>query len=34
MDYCMSLVGKDEETIVDAIKEMADNVDKFKVQEK
>ena len=30
----MSLVGKDEETIVDAIKEMIDNVEKFKAQEK
>ena len=34
MDYFMSLVGKDGETIVDAIKEMADNVEKFKAQEK
>ena len=34
MDYFMSLVGKDGETIVDAIKEMADNVEKFTAQEK
>ena len=34
MDYLLSLVGKDEETIVDAIKEMAENVEKVKVQAK
>ena len=34
MDYVNSLVGKDEETIVNAIKEMADNVEKCKAQEK
>ena len=33
MDYLMSLVGKDQETIVDAIKEMAENVEKVKNQE-
>ena len=34
MDYLQSLVGKDEETIVDAIKEMAENVEKVQVQAK
>ena len=34
MDYLMSLVGKDQETITEAIKEMAENVDKVKNQEK
>ena len=29
----MSLVGKDQETIVDAIKEMAENREKVKFQE-
>ena len=30
MDYLLSLVGKDEETILDAMKEMVENVDKVK----
>ena len=30
----MSLVGKDQETITEAIKMMAENVEKVKVQEK
>ena len=34
MEYLLSLVGKDEETIAEAIKEMGDNVEKCKVQEK
>ena len=34
MDYLMSLVGKDQETIFDAIKEIAENVEKVKTQEK
>ena len=34
MEYLLSLVGKDEETIAEAIKEMANNLEKFKVQEK
>ena len=28
MDYLLSLVGKDEETILDAMKEMVENVNK------
>ena len=34
MEYLSSLVGKDEETIVEAIKEMAENVEKVQVQAK
>ena len=34
MDYLLSLVGKDEETILDAMKEMVENVDKVKNKEK
>ena len=34
MDYLLSLVGKDEETILDAMKEMVENVDKVKNREK
>ena len=30
MDYLLSLVGKDKETILDAMKEMVENVDKVK----
>jgi chromosome segregation ATPase len=34
MDYLLSLVGKDEETILEAMKEMVENVDKVKNKEK
>ena len=34
MDYLMSLVGKDQDTITEAIKELAENADKVKAQEK
>ena len=33
MDYLLSLVGKDEDTIVDAIKDLAANSEKVKAQE-
>ena len=34
MDYMLSLVGKDQDTIVEAIKELAENSEKLKLQEK
>ena len=34
MDYILSLVGKDQETITEAIKKLAKNRKKVKVQEK
>ena len=34
MEYLQSLVGKDQETITNAIKEMAENTQKVKIQEK
>ena len=34
MDYLMSLVGQDQDTITEAIKELAENVEKVKHQEK
>ena len=34
MDYMLSLVGKDQDTITEAIKELAENADKVKAQEK
>ena len=34
MDYLLSLVGKDEDTILDAMKEMVENGEKLKNQEK
>jgi chromosome segregation ATPase len=34
MDYLLSLVGKDQDTIVDAIKDLAENSEKVKLQEK
>ena len=34
MDYLMSLVGKDQETITEAIKELAENCEKVKTLEK
>ena len=34
MDYLFSLVGKDQETITQAIKELAENSEKVKCQEK
>ena len=33
MDYLLSLVGKDQDTIVDAIKDLAANAEKVKAQE-
>ena len=33
MDYLLSLVGKDQETITEAIKELAKNAEKVKIQE-
>jgi predicted RNase H-like nuclease (RuvC/YqgF family) len=33
MDYLLSLVGKDQDTIVDAIKDLAENAEKVKAQE-
>ena len=33
MDYFMSLVGKDQETITQAIKDLAENFEKVKLQE-
>ena len=33
MDYLLSLVGKDQDTIVDAIKDVAKNAEKVKAQE-
>ena len=33
MDYLLSLVGKDQDTIVDAIKDLAANAEKVKSQE-
>ena len=33
MDYLLSLVGKDQDTIVDAIKDLAENAKKIKAQE-
>ena len=33
MDYLLSLVGKDQETITEAIKEIAENSEKFKALE-
>ena len=33
MDYLLSLVGKDQDTIIDAIKELAKHADKVKIQE-
>ena len=33
MDYLLSLIGKDEATIVDAIKDLAANSEKVKAQE-
>ena len=34
MDYLMSLVGKDQETITEAIKDLAANYEKVKAMEK
>ena len=34
MDYLLSLVGKDQETITEAITELAENAEKVKLQEK
>ena len=34
MDYLLSLVGKDQDTITDAIKELAENGERVKLQEK
>ena len=34
MDYLLSLVGKDKETILDAMKEMDENVEKVKNPER
>ena len=34
MDYLLSLVGKDQDTIVEAIKELAQNGEKVKIQKK
>ena len=34
MDFLKSLVGKDQETITEAIKEMAENTEKVRIQEK
>ena len=34
MDYLLSLVGKDQDTIVEAIKELAQNGEKVKIQDK
>ena len=34
MDYLLSLVGKDQETITEAIKELAENTKKVKMPEK
>ena len=34
MDFLLSLVGKEQETITEAIKEMAENTEKVKIQEK
>ena len=34
MEYLLSLVGKDQDTITEAIKEMAENVEQVKNQEK
>ena len=34
MDYLLSLVGKDQETITELIKELAENAEKVKLQEK
>ena len=34
MDYLLSLVGKDQGTITEAIKELAENAEKVKLQEK
>ena len=33
MDYLLSLVGKDQKTIIEAIKELANNAEKVKIQE-
>ena len=34
MDYLLSLVGKDQEIITEAIKELAENCEKVKALEK
>ena len=34
MDFLFSLVGQDQDTITEAIKELAENADKVKLQEK
>ena len=33
MDYLMSLVGKDQDTIVDAIKDLAENKERVERQD-
>jgi hypothetical protein len=34
MDYLMSLVGKDQETVTQAIRDLTDNFEKVKLQDK